>query len=78
MKVAELIAVLRNLDPAAEVVVAAYDGRRDVHHVLELRRDDVRASAMREVSFERPFDVDHGARLSEVDDDGPVSGVEIG
>ena len=79
MKVSELIAILQTLDPAAEVVVSTYDDRSDVHNLLELRRGDVRAIAMREVMFERPwFDVDHGARLFEVDDDGPEPGVEIG
>jgi hypothetical protein len=79
MKVAELIAILQNHDPAAEVVVGTYDDRSDVHHVLELRPDDVRAIAMREVSFERPrFDVDRGAKLFEVDGDGLTPGVELG
>ncbi|MEY4757783.1 MAG: hypothetical protein RJA34_2681 [Pseudomonadota bacterium] len=79
MTVAELIALLKTLDPTAEVVACIYDNRSEVHQVLELRRSDVRAISMRELSFERPgFDVDHGARLYQVDDDGPVQGVEIG
>lgn len=47
MTVQELIAILQTLDPAAEVVVGAYADRSDVHTVIELRRDDVRAIAMR-------------------------------
>ena len=79
MTVQELIAILQTLDPAAEVVVGANDDRSDVHQVLELRPVDVRTIAMREVLFERPwFDVDHGARLFEVNDDGSIQGVEIG
>ena len=79
MKVAELIAILQTLDPGAEVVVGTYDDRSDVHNVLQLQRGDVRAIAMREISFTRPwFDVDHGARLYEVHDDGSLPGVELG
>ena len=78
MTVQELIAILQTLNPDAEVVVCAYGDKSDAHTVIELRRDDVRAIDMREILFERPwFDVDHGARLFEVDDDGPVPGVEI-
>jgi hypothetical protein len=48
---------------------------------LDLRRDppdDVRAIAMREVSFTRPwFDVEHGAKLYQIDD-GPLQESEIG
>lgn len=79
MTVAELIALLQTLDPTAEAVACIYDDRSDVHQVLELRGADVRAIAMRELSYERPgFDPDHGARLYQVEDDGPVPGVEIG
>lgn len=78
MTVQELIAILQTLDPGAEVVVCAYGDKSDAHTVIELRRDDVRAIAMSEILFERPwFDVDHGAKLFEVADDGPVPGVEI-
>ncbi len=78
MTVAELIAILQTLSPAAEVVACAYNDRSDAHTVIELRRDDVRAIAMREILFERPwFDVDHGAKLYQVEDDGPLLGVEI-
>ena len=79
MNVGELIAILQTLDPASEVVVGTYDDRSDVHQVLELRREDVRAIAMREIVFTRPwFDVDHGAKLYEVIDNGLIQGVEIG
>lgn len=79
MTVADLIAILQTLDPAAEVVACAYADRSDAHTVIELRRDDVRAIAMREILFERPwFDPDHGAKLYQVDDAGPISGFEIG
>jgi len=79
MTVDELIATLQTLDPSAEVVVSTYDDRSDVHQVLQLRRADIRAIAMREISFERPwFDVDHGAKLYQVDDNGVLQGVEIG
>lgn len=79
MTVTELIAILQTLDPGAEVVVCAYGDKSDAHTVIELRRDDVRAIAMREVSFERAwFDPDHGAKLYHVDDDGQLLGVEIG
>lgn len=78
MTVQELIAILQTLDPAVEVVVGAYDDQSDAHTVIELRRDDVRAIAMREILFERPwFDVDHGARLFEVAEVGQLQGVEI-
>jgi len=78
MTVADLIAILQTLDPVAEVVVCAYGDKSDAHTVIELRRDDVRAIAMREILFERPwFDVDHGAKLYQVEDDGPLQGVEI-
>lgn len=78
MTVQELIAILQTLDPGAEVVACAYCDKSDAHTVIELRRDDVRAVAMREIFFERPwFDADHGAKLYQVDDDGPVPGVEI-
>lgn len=79
MTVADLIAILQTLDPSAEVVVSTYDDRSDVHQVIELRPADVRAIAMHEVSFECPwFDVDHGAKLFQVEDGGTVPGVEIG
>lgn len=78
MTVADLIAILQTLDPSALVVVCAYSDKSDAHTVIELRRDDVRAIAMREILFERPwFDPDHGAKLYQVEDDGPVPGVEI-
>jgi len=78
MTVADLIAILQTLDPAAEVVVGAHTDKSDAHTVIELRRDDVRAIAMNEILFERPwFDVDHGAKLFEVAEDGLLQGVEI-
>lgn len=79
MKVAELIALLQTLDPTAEAVTCSYDDRSEVHLVLGLRSADVRAIAMRELTYERPgFDPDHGAKLYLVEDDGPIPGVEIG
>jgi len=79
MTVTELIALLQTFDPDAEAVACIYDDRSDVHQVLALRGADVRAIAMRELSFERPgFDPDHGAKLYQVEDNGPIQGVEIG
>jgi len=64
MNVSELIAILQTFDSAATVVVAAYNGRSDVHTAAVLQLDGVRAVALRPVTpTSSCFDPYHGARL---------------
>jgi hypothetical protein len=78
MTVAELIAILQTFDPATEVVISTYDDRSDDHNVLELRRNDSMIVALRTTTPMHSWFDYPKAQLSEVEDGGPVAGVNIG
>lgn len=76
MTVNELIQILKTHDPSSIVVVPTdrMDGGS-----IDLCQGGIRAVNLRLIPVKSSgFDPDHGAQLFEIDDDGDVSGVEIG
>lgn len=65
MIVAELISILKGMDPSAVAVVSASNDIPDFHTVLELKSDRVHSVELRIVETTRTwFDPDHGANYS--------------